>query len=227
MYHLDEYNEEDSKEFGTLVTELNKTGDMNTFLNKLTDLYPYYASNLSDGNYINIKYPLQGFEVTFGTTNNNGITLYSNFKGYITEDLTIDDVKTKKIIPANVYTNLETNLVYNVECNRIDEDLYNRNPYSQAYFIQTEEYTVSRNGENYNFYSRDGGKIDSSLIIKNLTSMINYGENEFVYGVSNDGIYIYNAETLELIKIVEGNGDFNIQSINNRTIYYDNTSVNF
>ena len=35
IYHPDEYNEQDSKKFGELVTELNKTGDMNTFLNKL------------------------------------------------------------------------------------------------------------------------------------------------------------------------------------------------
>ena len=41
---IDEYNEENSKEFGKLVTELNKTGDANTFLNKLTDLYPNYET---------------------------------------------------------------------------------------------------------------------------------------------------------------------------------------
>ena len=43
VYHPDVYNEENSKKFGQLVTELNSKGDINTFLNKLTDLYPNYS----------------------------------------------------------------------------------------------------------------------------------------------------------------------------------------
>ncbi len=227
VYQLDKYNEKDSEAFGKLVTDLNTTGDMNTFLNRLTNLYPHYSRYISEENYINIKYPLQGFEVTFGTKNNNGITIYSNFQGYITEDLTIDDVREEKKIPANIYTKLDNNLVYSEESYRANQNYINRNSYDQGYFVQTNEYTVTKIDNTYKFYSRDERKMDSILTINNLTSMINYGETIFIFGVSNDGIYIYNAETKELINIIKGNGKFNITNIDNRTIYYDNTSINF
>lgn len=226
IYHPDEYNEQDSKKFGELVTELNKTGDMNTFLNKLTNLYPNYASYYTNNNYVNIVYPLQGFEVTMGASNNNGITIYNNFQGYITDSITINDLKQNKQMPANVYTRLDTNLVFSEEMQRKETDDFNRNPYDEAYVLVTEDYSVINNRETYSFYSRDKTKIDSSLAISNFTNMIAYNQTTFIYGVQNDGIYIYNAENLSQTKIVEGQGNFKIDRIENNTIYYDNTSVN-
>ena len=226
IYHPDEYDEADSQRFGNLVTELNKTGDMNTFLNRLTNLYPNYASYYTNNNYVNIVYPLQGFEVTMGASSKNGITLYSNFQGNITDSITIDDLKQNKQMPANVYTRLDTNLVFSEEMQRKETDDFNRNPYDEAYVLVTEDYSVINNRETYSFYSRDKTKIDSSLAISNFTNMIAYNQTTFIYGVQNDGIYIYNAENLSQTKIVEGQGNFKIDRIENNTIYYDNTSVN-
>ena len=90
----------------------------------------------------------------------------------------------------------------------------------------TEDYSVINNRETYSFYSRDKTKIDSSLAISNFTNIIAYNQTTFVYGVQNDGIYVYNAENLSRTKIVEGQGNFKIDRIENNTIYYDNTSVN-
>lgn len=229
IYHPDKYNEQKSKRFGELVTELNKTGDMNTFLNKLTDLYPDYASYYSYNNngYVNIAYPLQGFEVTMGAANNNGITIYSNFQGNITDSITIDDLKQNKQMPANVYTRLDTNLVFAEEKTRKAQDEVYRTPYDGAYLAQTEEYTVINNNNIYNFYSRDKSKIDTSLIINNLSSLIAFNQTEFIYGIKDEGIYLYNAETLNNTKIVEGQGNFNIDRIENNTIYYDETYIEF
>ena len=226
IYHPDKYDEEDSQKFGELVTELNRTGDMNTFLNRLTDLYPNYASHYTYNNYVNIVYPLQGFEVKMGASSKNGITLYSNFQGYITDSITMDDLKQNKQMPANVYTRLDTNLVFSEEMQRKEIDDFNRNPYDEAYVLVTEDYSVINNRETYSFYSRDKTKIDSSLAISNFTNIIAYNQTTFVYGVQNDGIYVYNAENLSRTKIVEGQGNFKIDRIENNTIYYDNTSVN-
>lgn len=226
IYHPDEYSEQDSKKFGSLVTELNKTGDMNTFLNKLTNLYPNYASYYTNDNYVNIVYPLQGFEVTMGASSNNGITIYSNFQGNITDSITIDDLKQNKQMPANVYTRLDTNLVFSEEMQRKTTEDFNRNPYDMAYLVQTEDYTVRVEDNTYSFYSRDKTKIDSSLTINSLSNMISYNQTTFVYGVQNDGIYVYNAKNMSQTKIAEGQGNFNIDRIENNTIYYDNTSVN-
>lgn len=227
IYHPDEYDEADSQRFGRLVTELNQTGDMNTFLNKLTNLYPNYASYYTNNNYVNIVYPLQGFEVTMGASNNNGITIYNNFQGYITDSITINDLKQNKQMPANVYTRLDTNLVFSEEMQRKIMDDFNRNPYDGAYLIQTDDYTIRNQNNTYIFYSRDKTKVDSTLTINNFNNMVSYNQTTFVYGVTNDGIYVYNAESMTSSKIAEGQGNFNIDKIENNTIYYDNTSVNF
>ncbi len=124
IYHPDEYNEEDSKEFGTLVTELNKTGDIDTFFNKLTDLYPDYGYYSSNNNYVDIVYPLRGFSVKMGYPSGNGIVLYSNFQGWITEDLKIEDLIDEKKLPANVYTRLDRNLILEAEAERISNEMY-------------------------------------------------------------------------------------------------------
>ena len=59
-----------------------------------------------------------------------------------------------------------------------------------------------------------------------MTSMAIYDETTFIYGVKDDGIYIYNAQNMNLRQITSGQGDFNITRIENNTIYYDNTSIN-
>lgn len=228
IYQPDKYDEEDSQKFGELVTELNQTGDMNTFLNRLTDLYPNYATyyTYNNNSYVNIAYPLQGFEVKMGASSNNGITIYNNFQGYITDSITIDDIKQNKQMPANVYTRLDTNLVFEVEKARLIQDNLYRNPYDGAYLIQTDDYTIRNQNNTYIFYSRDKTKVDSTLTINNFTNMVSYNQTTFVYGVTNDGIYVYNAESMTSSKIAEGQGNFNIDRIENNTIYYDNTSVN-
>ena len=229
IYQPDKYDEEDSQKFGELVTELNQTGDMNTFLNRLTDLYPNYATyyTYNNNSYVNIVYPLQGFEVKMGASSNNGITIYNNFQGYITDSITVDDIKQNKQMPANVYTRLDTNLVFEVEKARLIQDNLYRNPYDGAYLIQTDDYTIRNQNNTYIFYSRDKTKVDSTLTINNFNNMVSYNQTTFVYGVTNDGIYVYNAESMTSSKIAEGQGNFNIDRIENNTIYYDNTSVNF
>lgn len=225
VYPVENYNEEDSKKFGKIVSELNKTGDIETFLNKLTDLYPNYESYYSNNNFINIIYPLQGFEVTLGASNNNGITIYSNFQGQVTEDIAMKDIKENKKTPTNVYTQLNKNLVYETEIKRYSQDETYRNPNDKAYLIQTNLYTVIERDKSYYFYSREKENIDSNIEINNLTNMLMYNETTFVYGIKDDGIYMYDAKNMQLTKIFDGKGNFNLEEIENNTIYFDNTSI--
>ena len=124
LYPPDKYDEKDSIEFGKLVTELNNTGDINTFLNKLTDLYPHYSSFTDNNNYVDIEYPLLGFCVRMGYPSQNGVIIYSNFQGWITENIKMEDLIENKNIPANIYTRLETNLVLKAEGDRISNQIY-------------------------------------------------------------------------------------------------------
>lgn len=226
IYPVEKYIEEDSKKFGKIVSELNKTGDIETFLNKLTDLYPDYESYYNINDFIKISYPLKGFEVTLGASNNNGITIYKNFQGQITEDISIDDLKSNKKVPVNVNVQLNNNLVLETEIGRITQDEFYRNPYDEAFLIQTELYTVIEKNNSYCFYSRNKENIDSSLNINNFTNMLNYSDTIFIYGVKDDGIYMYNAKDTNLTKIIDGKGEFNLEKVENNMIYFDGKEEN-
>lgn len=225
VYPADEYNEENSRKFGNLVTELNKTGDANTFLNKLTDLYPNYETFYKQKNYVSLVYPLKGFEVILGAESKNGLHIYSNFKGNITEDITIDTLRENKKMPVNVYTNLNTNLVTQTEEIRINNDHFNRHPYDDVEEVQTEDYTVMKEGTTYKFYSKDKSKIDSEIVVENITNIMSYNNTMFVYGVKNKGLFLYDAEKMKNMQLVEGDGEFKITKVENNEIYYDETKI--
>lgn len=225
IYPVEKYDLDRGKRFGNLVSELNTSGDINTFLNKLTDLYPDYETYYKTENYINLIYPLKGFEVIIGSTKNNGVTLYSNFIGQVTKNVSMTDIVANKEMPTNVHGKLEKNLVLQAEEGRVSRDETSRSPYINVAKAETDEYVVLEENNIYQFLSTNKNKIDSELVVLNLTNIINYGQNIFIYGVKDDGIYAYNAETMQLAKIFEGKGEFNIIKIEDNKIYYDNSYI--
>lgn len=225
IYPVEEYDQNKGKRFGKIVSELNTTGDINTFLNNLTDLYPDYEAYYKTENYINLIYPLKGFEVIIGSTKNNGVTIYSNFLGQVTEDVSMTDIIKNKEMPTNVHGNLEKNLVFQSEEGRVSRDETSRNPYINVAKAETDEYVVLEENNVYQFLSTKKDKIDSELSVLNLTNIVNYGTNIFIYGIKDDGIYAYNAETMQLTKLFQGKGKFNIINIEGNRIYYDNSFI--
>ena len=59
-----------------------------------------------------------------GYPSQNGVIIYSNFQGWITENIKMEDLIENKNIPANIYTRLETNLVLKAEGDRISNQIY-------------------------------------------------------------------------------------------------------
>lgn len=225
IYPVEKYDQNRSKRFGKIVSELNTSGDINTFLNRLTDLYPDYETYYKTENYVNLIYPLKGFEVIIGSTQNNGLTLYSNFIGQVTEDVSMEDIIKNKEMPVNVHGKLEKNLVLQAEEERVSRDETSRSPYINVAKAETDEYVVLEENNIYQFLSTNKDKIDSELAVLNLTNIISHGQNIFIYGVKDDGIYAYNAETMQLIKLLQGKGEFNIINIEDNRIYYDNSFI--
>ena len=45
------------------------------------------------------------------------------------------------------------------------------------------------------------------------------------YGIPNDGLYIYNAESREKIPLVQGNEQYKIVTYQNGRLYYDDTNI--
>lgn len=225
IYPVEKYNQVDNQKFAKLVTQLNSTGDTNTFLNKLTDFYSDYETYYKEDKYVNLIYPLKGFEITIGANQNNGVTIYSNYQGQVTEEISVTDIKKNKKAPTNINLKLTKNLVMQSEENRVYVDEINRNPYTGMDLVLTKEYSVIKSERLFAFYSVDKTQIDSELKIDNITNMLEYNPSTFIYGVKDEGIYKYDAKNMRLEQIYKGQGEFNLVKIENNTLYYDNKSL--
>lgn len=226
IYRNDELNTENNDKFADLFTVLETSGDYTTFIDKLTDLYPGYDEYYKSTNYAYIKYSNLGLEVKFGVANGNGLIVYSNYKGKVTSTTTIDDIKNKNI-PLNVTTKFDKDLIEQSEESRITQDTENRSPNEDCYLLKTKTYTVlNSQNSNIDFYSIKKDTIDSELTIADFTGIYSLNDYVFVYGVTNDGIYVYDAQSLKRVKIVSGiDESFTITKVENNIVYYDNTSI--
>ena len=111
------------------------------------------------------------------------------------------------------------------EIRRKTSDEILRNPYDNNWIIQTDTYTVQKNDNEYNFYSRDKENIDSAITVNNLTNIVSFDEVTFIYGIKNKGIYAYNAQKMQLSELATGNDEFNITKYENNKLYYDNKEI--
>ena len=158
--------------------------------------------------------------------------MYNNFKGNITEDISIDNIKKDKVLPSNTYLNLERNLVFDDELSRANEEIITRDPYDieemdKGKFAQSEEYSVYFN-EVYNvytFYSINKSNPDFEIRVQNVTGIYKLTNNLFVYGVANDGIYIVDAYRMQKSKLKDDDGQCIIDKVEDNIIYYDDKMV--
>lgn len=222
----------DTTKFAKLVTEYNNTNDYNTFISKLTDLWPDYDVFERNSNYVNLKYSLKGVEIRLNTIENNGITIYNNFNGQITENTSLDDIKNGNEIPSNVYVELGQNLIFMSEQKRVTTDDTRRNPPNYNENLNTSKYVLiymTVNDEKFydvRFYSKDKKNIDSELKVQYVNNIYKINDSSYVYNIEGKGIYKYTPENLNLQIIIEGNEPFKINKIENNIIYYDNTQIN-
>lgn len=226
IYRIDEEDTQKNTEFANIMTDLNKNGDYKTFLDKLTDIYSDYDYYYKTDNYINIKYSLKGLEIIMGNKNGNGITIYENYKGKITNDINAEEIKKSMKIPVNVNTKIDEDLVFESESERINKDILKRNPNDQIETCKTNKYVVYYDQKEAKFYSRDKTTIDSILSIDNANNIYEYLDNTFIYSIKGKGIYEYNAETMKQTTIVSGNDTFEIKKITDNKLYYDETNIN-
>ena len=103
IYRNGELDKDKNEQLNFLMTKLNQDGDYVSFINNITTIYTDYTEFTKNNNQIDIKYPLEGFEIKFGYEEKNGITIYDNFHGKIVNDKTLDDIMKDGNIPANVY----------------------------------------------------------------------------------------------------------------------------
>ena len=214
------------EEFENLIKEYNETKDYNTFVTKLTDLWPDYDSFTKTNNRVSLRYTLKGITIDFNVITNNGITLYKN-----SNQALLEDIKNGEMIPASIYTELDNDLIFIEETNMRQMDMTTRNPPSNKNNLNSEKYVVGyrqvNNGglEDVAFYSRDKENIDIELKDAYIDGLYKIDDDNYIYNISGRGIYKITLSNMQYKTIVQGNESFNIKKIENNIIYYDNTQI--
>lgn len=225
VYRVDSFDENSNKEFAQIFTELCSNGDYNSFINKLTDLYPEYDYYIQKEDRIELSYPLLGFKFTLGNDGNNGLILYSNYKGMITNNYRIDDILNDGKVPTNVSLKLNENLIYISDANRAVKENMIRTNYDDICNISTSLYNVKLEKDKIKFYSIDEKSFDYEIDVAGVNSIFKVNDGIFVYGISGDGIYACNPENKQTAKLISGTEKYEIKKVENMVIYYDETSV--
>ncbi len=218
---------ENQDEFAELVTEYIEEEDINNFLTKLTDIWPDYSEYTKNSDFIKVKYPIKGVEIDISNVKLLSITLYNNFSGKITNDITAESIKENKTIPEFVNIDFERNLVKIDEQNREMLDIRKREPLDRAETLKTDKYVVYLNNSQNQciFYSSDKENIDSVLVVEDVTNIYELNETNFVYSINKKGIYIYDAIAKQTKEVITGNENYEIRKIENNIIYYNDTQI--
>jgi hypothetical protein len=228
VYPIEKFDVNKNTQFANLFEQLCLDGDATKFYNSLISLYPNPEISSESETEIVVAYPTLGFVINFGGTR-NGLTLYNNYQGMITNNISMDDLKNGNI-PPNVYLELDTDSIIASESNRAAYDKNYREgdtPVTRGpvrFLFKTNKYSVFKNGDSeYNFYSIDKLNYDSSITLNSTNQIFEATDTSIVYGVKDKGIYMYNMDTLQTVQLIEGQGDFIINKVEDNTIYYDDT----
>lgn len=216
---------QNNNEFAKVVNSFLVNRNSDELLENLVDIWPYTDSYIenSELNSKELTYTLQGVKAQFNVSNEQGIIIYNNFEGYITESTTLDDIVsgTKKL-PDNIYFK-NTNLVYENEKERTFYSI------DTQFMKQSENYIINSTlmtDESYNlkFISKRDDYPNSELqVTTNTFEFID--DSRLVYSRKNIGIYIYNIENRTTETVIEGNENFEIKKLENGKLSYDDKEI--
>ena len=214
----------DYTEFENLVKEYDTKKDINDFMDKLTDIWPDYNSYTYDTNYVSIEYALKGVKISFTSTKKDGIQIYENYKG---------DLKYNKQQYTDLYYKIDENLLMKNETTRLMGKMYDNSGiendpihYSNKFYLF---FALDNGGyKNIKIMSLDNEYPDSELDASvTITSYVWADDSHLVYGIANDGIYVYDAKKCENQKILSGEDSYKITGYDRETniIEYDDTKA--
>jgi len=222
----------DYDKFFELVDEfLNDEKDLLEFMNDLTYLWPDYSEYNYDSTYFFITYPLKGLDIRLNYENMSGIIFYNNFE--VSQNIIGDYLEHPEFISRLKLDNIfEAELKrYERKSNRIEmcknfvsEEEIQENPGSSnkfKYYIDLDEngFVISAY-----FISLDG-EYPNNELSENIYTYAWLGDDYFIYSIKNKGIYSYNVTNRTKGSILQGGDDFEITSIENGVINYDNKAL--
>lgn len=214
----------DYTEFEKLVKEYDEKKDINDFMDKLTDLWPDYTSYTYDKNYVSITYTLKGVNINFTSTKKEGIEIYENYTGdlkYDKKEYTDLYYRTNETLIMKYETEKKMKQMYD-DSNKENDPIHYSNKFYLNYLSNGDQYQKIR------IMSLDGESPDNEFEEETvITSYVWADDTHLIYGIQNDGIYVYNAETREKEKILSGENSYKITGYDRttNTIEYDDTKA--
>lgn len=210
---------------------VNGENDFQTYVNNLTTMWTDYDEYANTDDYFMITYTLKGVSIQVTSENKDGIHLYSNYLG-----LQKDEDIQKLVDSGKVHVDTKTNLIFESELKRLsaEKDLeysylnYMNNletdkPKSNSFYYRVYKYD---DGSIYkvSFLSKDKTNANNELK-ESMNSYIWYNDTIFLYGKAQDGIYAYDVVNRKSEKLLEGTDNFEIKTIEDGKLKYDNKSV--
>lgn len=198
------------------------------FMNELTYLWPDYDSYKYSSDYLKITYPNKGVGIEYGNDTENGIILYKNYN--------LTDESKKWLENAKVFSKLEEDLIVKKELERLNRQFDIKNSAEYMFAFSDKNY-VKSDIYSYAFDRNLEGNISKVLFVnktqeyfnKELKEHITNGffvDNEnFVYGIANEGIYVFNVLTNEKQLLIEGDEPFELIEFKENILYYDSETV--
>ncbi len=231
------YRREDTKGLTTISDILKNVNDNNYDLTALSsfigEAWQDY-DNLVDfpDNGYEQDYILKGVKLVVGTSKENGLYVYNNYEGTIYNEKTFSSLNKENVTIDSKHLVLKnTDLVYETEKARIDKYIFDSsNPlvnenfglvFTSVYDVQAKNYEIT----GLNIVSRNKD-IPNSSINKQVTTPTIIDKTRFIYGISNDGIYVYDVNTCKTEKIISGLGNFEITSYKDNILKYDGKEEN-
>lgn len=119
------YNKKENEEFEKAVNEFLQSKDYNELYKKVIEIYPDFYIKRIKSDSIYISFPLEGFEIKYNYERHNvgkketGIYIYSNYKGKIYLNKTLEDIlKDKKIYTDQIKLKINDSneiLIYDIQ----------------------------------------------------------------------------------------------------------------
>ena len=114
-----------NEEFEKAVNEFLQSKDYNELYKKVIEIYPDFYVKRIKSDSIYISFPLEGFEIKYNYARHNvgkketGIYIYSNYKGKIYLNKTLEDIlKDKKIYTDQIKLKINDSneiLIYDIQ----------------------------------------------------------------------------------------------------------------
>ena len=224
IYNVEQYNTE---QFSRYVEDFCNNLKYNNLVDNIFSNWkdPNIYETSSNNDYVRLKYTGKGISIEFNTGNPSGITIYKNFKGKITDDITFEEIiNGDKELPEYIYFKNEDSIFLEEQERKSRYSVDDNYPDNNELFYVVPSYISDGNVKILTFFSKDGKNPDFQ-IYENIYKTLWADNTHFIYSIKNQGIYMIDVLTRKKTTLVNGTWEYNLKKIENGVLSYDDTSI--